>query len=72
MDSRGKKELLRNINNDYSRFINLLTYLSDKKIPIETRIANTNRKGAEYEIEKGRIFFISQLLAALHPMNLQL
>ncbi|MGE6551136.1 type I restriction enzyme HsdR N-terminal domain-containing protein [Bacillus mycoides] len=69
MDSRGKKELLRNINNHYSRFLDLLTYLSDIKIPIETRIANTNGKGTEYGIEKGGIFFISQLLAALHPMK---
>ncbi|MFS8189167.1 type I restriction enzyme HsdR N-terminal domain-containing protein [Rossellomorea marisflavi] len=67
MKSRGKEVLLRNIRNDFCAFKKLLYHLTDQMIPIETRIMNTTGKGSKYGIDKGGIFFISQLLAALYP-----
>ncbi|PEV47430.1 hypothetical protein COC66_22035 [Bacillus cereus] len=37
--------------------------------PIELRLENTFCKHSKYGIEKGGLFFITQLLAALYPME---
>ncbi|OOE14061.1 type I restriction enzyme HsdR N-terminal domain-containing protein [Fictibacillus arsenicus] len=69
MNSRGKTELLKNITLNYSRFIDLINYLKRPDVPIEVRINDTVGKHSKYGIEKGGIFFITQLLAALYPME---
>ncbi|QGS68723.1 hypothetical protein CV093_10270 [Oceanobacillus sp. 143] len=69
MKSRGKTELLNNIKNNYASFKNLVAQLKATNVPIEIKIQNTTGKNSKYGIEKGGLFFITQLLSALYPME---
>ncbi len=69
IQSRGKSEYLGNIRENYNHFIRLVNWLKDKNTPIQERIERANGKKSEYGIVKGGLFFITQLLAALYPMQ---
>lgn len=65
--SRAKSSLIRNIQNDYDKFVILVEYLKDENVPIEDRINNSLGKNSKYGIEQGNFFFITQLISGLYP-----
>ncbi|MCD2347165.1 type I restriction enzyme HsdR N-terminal domain-containing protein [Clostridium guangxiense] len=67
MKSRGKQQLLKNIENEYSKFINMIDYLKNSSILIEERITNCIGVNSKYGISGGGIFFITEMLAGLYP-----
>lgn len=67
MESRGKTQLLREIDINYNRFLDLIKRLKDRNIPIEERIASCIGANSQYGIPYGGLFFITQILAGLYP-----
>lgn len=67
MTSRGKTQLLAEINKDYNRFLELVERLKDSSIPIEERIESCKGGNSQYGIPYGGLFFITQILAGLYP-----
>lgn len=67
MQSRGKSQLLANIDKGYSEFIYLLNHLKDNSIPIEERITDCIGVNSKFGISAGGIFFVTQVLAGLYP-----
>lgn len=67
MTSRGKTQLLMEINKDYDRFLKLIKQLKNDSIPIEQRIESCTGGYSQYGIPYGGLFFITQILAGLFP-----
>jgi hypothetical protein len=69
MKSMGKSTVLQHINSNYYVFLKLLDHLRDTNVPIDIRINNCIGKHATYGIPQAGLFFVTQLLAGLFPLE---
>jgi hypothetical protein len=67
MRSRGKEQWLKNIEENYKKFLMLIDWLKKENINIDERLTQSIGKHSNYGIDNGGMFFISQIISGLYP-----